>query len=144
MSASLHRPLPTCPRTAGESLPAYGRRVLCFLLATSCTATLSDEALEAATHAARVAVTARDISAQGLERISQCSHVVAAVRAARKRDRIEAEQLANARAALHAGRFYKDGIATDPSAAVPLVPRPKPQPPAADALKFPEAAEVQF
>lgn len=149
MSAQLYPPLPTCPREPNESLPLHGRRVLMHLLATSCTATLSDESLEAASYAARWAVTSRDIAPAALANISAVSHVIAAVLAERKRERAEAEQLAAARA-----RTYRDGIAATPSAAVPLQPKPKPQPPAADALRVPrpqahagrfaEKAEVDF
>ena len=49
-------PLPTCTaQQAGETLPEYAARVLRHLLATDCTATLTDEQLSQADTAAQLA-----------------------------------------------------------------------------------------
>ena len=52
----MYPPLPTCTlQLAGETLPEYAARVLRHLLATDCTATLTDEQLSLADMAAQLA-----------------------------------------------------------------------------------------
>lgn len=72
--------LPTVePRRTDETLQAYGSRVLQFLLATGCTATLSDEDLQLADHIALYAVASRDISNIALIKINETRHVIASI-----------------------------------------------------------------
>ena len=77
--------LPNCePFRPGESIVDHGARVLVFLLATDCTATLSDLELERAEIAAKYAIVARGISVPAADRISDCRHLIALILKGRK------------------------------------------------------------
>lgn len=85
----MYPPLPTvAPPTSDDTAYSYGMRVLTFLLATDCTATVSTEDLELAEHVSCYAVASRDISPVALKRISDIRHVIALVLRSRK-DAIE-------------------------------------------------------
>lgn len=72
------RPLPQLPEPGiPETVLERGARVLQFILATSCTATLTDLDLERADAAAVYAVSARDPYAVTLQRLSEARHVIA-------------------------------------------------------------------
>jgi len=72
--------LPDPPtRTPGEPVVYYGARVLQFLIASECTAVLSDESLALAEHAAVYAVASHDISPEALTRINRIRHLIALI-----------------------------------------------------------------
>ena len=114
-------PLPICePRRTGESIVDHGARVLSFLLAYSCTATLNDSELAHADLAAHYAITARGILPTAADRISDVRHLIATV----QRDRSQVSQTAAPIVATGAGR---PGSGNRPEL---LDPRPKSNPPA--------------
>jgi hypothetical protein len=81
------RPLPRCePQRPSEDTITHGTRVLAFLFAENCTATLTDLELERAEYAARFASSARDISPTAADVISGVRHTI--LSALRERDRI--------------------------------------------------------
>lgn len=65
------------PQLPSEDVQAYGARALCFLLSTSCTATLDDRSLQLAEYAAMRAVAAPDCSLPALRTLSELRHVIA-------------------------------------------------------------------
>lgn len=62
----------------GEGVVSYGGRLLVYLIQHECTATLTNEQLVWAEHAAVYAVAAREISQAALARISAIRHLIAA------------------------------------------------------------------
>jgi hypothetical protein len=71
------RPLPRCePQRPSEDTIAHGTRILAFLFAENCTATLTDLELERAEYAAQFASTARDISPIAADTISRMRHLI--------------------------------------------------------------------
>lgn len=123
--------LPHCePRKAGETLPEYAARVLRHLLATDCTATLTDEQLaQADTAACRAAaqLTGLDGKAsalepfhlQTLETLSAARHTIAQV--TRWRAQQDAQEAAGGTTAPKGG--------TQPGRPAPLQPPPGQLPP---------------
>jgi hypothetical protein len=80
----MYPPLPTVQaRAADETAVDYGARVLAFLLAEAVTATVDDEALEAANHAAMYAVAARGILPAAVDRIAEVRRTILATLARR-------------------------------------------------------------
>jgi hypothetical protein len=95
----MYHPLP-CPdpRRLDETAVDFGARILAFLLAENVTATVDDEALEAANHAAVYAVAARGILPAAVDRIADVRRTILttlAARAARTREE-EARRVATA------------------------------------------------
>ena len=73
-----YQPLPVMePRQHDEPALLFGARVLIFLLGDGLTATLADDALELADHAALYAVASRDIAPIALERLNAVKHDIA-------------------------------------------------------------------
>lgn len=136
--------LPTCDRLEQEPIPAYGFRVLKFILETNVTATLTDEALDAAAYAVRHVQTFKvskapsaqttDYTAEGITSDAALAKFVEVERILSAVIRDRARQ--DPSAASGASKPYKDGLAASPSAAVPLVPKPKPFTPSP--VKLPE------
>ena len=75
------------PRAADEPAAYYGARVLRFLIATSCTATLDDDALTLANYAAGHTVAARNVDPAALAACNELRHTIHAVLRAREADR---------------------------------------------------------
>ena len=77
-----------------ENAIDFGARVLRFLLVDCVTATLTDDDLEAADHAAVYVVASHDISPAAAEQISRVRTTIASTLRGRKRDRAADEQRA--------------------------------------------------
>ena len=67
----------------GESLQAYGGRVLCFLIATGVTSVLSDLDLTLADRAAIVAQCAPDVADRARQHITDARHIIASIQRGR-------------------------------------------------------------
>ncbi len=81
-----YRPLPDppAPDPAGETVQAYGLRLIAFLIREDgCTSGLSDEQLETASYAGALASTAKGYDVATYDRISRIRHCIAAAIARR-------------------------------------------------------------
>src|SRR5207249_1967342 len=80
------------PRRPEEPAVAFGSRALAFLVQHGITATLDDEALEQAEHAAIYVVASRDIALVALQRVNAVRLMIAATLKCRLKDRAAAAQ----------------------------------------------------
>jgi hypothetical protein len=116
---------PWRPRQLGEPLPAFGARVLVYLMRYECTALLSDDELEQGEHAAVYAVCSTDMVPIARQKLSDVRHLIGSVLRGRKRcaDLLAAEKAA--------GPAYKPN--EGPMAR--LQPKPTVRPPAGQLAK---------
>jgi hypothetical protein len=77
------------PPAAGETLQAYGCRVLAFVMTAQCTATLSTEELELADHVYPLAIAGAGILPAAVDRLTAARHLI--LQAIATRRRIDAE-----------------------------------------------------
>lgn len=127
--------LPTCDRLDNEPIAIYGLRVIKFILETNVTATLTDDALEAASYSImglqtfKVVKASNDystvglISDIGLAKFAEVGRLISVVQKGRRQEEKDSKLSG-------ASKVYKDGIAANPSSPVPLAPKPKTNPPA--------------
>lgn len=132
-------PLPTLTaRGTDEPAILYGARALMFVLAEHCTAPLDDDALEAAEHAALVAVAAPEIATPALVNLNAARLLIAATLRGRQAERAAADLHAQLTATVAAAR----PAATPPRRNGPgpqrvASPRPRPNVPPSDGVAVP-------
>lgn len=123
-------PLPELtPRTAGESLHTYGGRVIAFVVAHRCTATLSTDDLELADHVYPIAVGHPELTPIAAERLTDARHAILTAirwRAAERAADVDADQAPSGPTIQPASQ--------DKGRLVPLRPRPFSRPPAGVAI----------
>lgn len=107
----------------GEDVVAHGARVLTFLLATSCTATLTDLELDRAHLASQYAICAKGISVPAANRLSEVRHLIASTLRHRERETHPVLPCTSTSGSV----VPKNPIGGD---RVPLEPLPKVNPPA--------------
>jgi len=114
--------LPTIdPQGEGEPTAYYGLRLLTFILQTGITATLSDDDLKLADHAALTGVRGKDILPLAVDKISAVRHTIVLVLKFRAHlDQLEAEPIVST-----AG----PRPSTEPTSTVPREPLPIVNPP---------------
>jgi hypothetical protein len=85
MNAAAYRPLPLPPAPSSDiTVTGYGLQLLTFLLAERCTATMSDDQLELADHAAAIAVRGAGTYAPTMfDQVSDARHLIASTLRAR-------------------------------------------------------------
>ena len=135
----IYPPLPClAPATEPETAIGYGLRVLSFVLAYRCTATLSDADLELADHAYPVAVGGRDLLPLAANRLTDARHLILATLRARTAER-------QARAAQDARSVYPQGEVGQPGKFATLQPAPRPLAPQGVAIDpRPRSADIRF
>jgi len=130
------RALPTIqPAQPGETLYGYGCRVLAFVLATDCTATLSDHDLELADHVYPVAIAHPEIMAIAVDRLTAVrSEVLAAIARRRRLAELDAVDLV--------GSVPPKGSDRPGGRLSPLQPQPIVRPPSDTAVR--EPVDIRF